>query len=170
LSANVVSEAPNGATSLFESPNECQHCGQPFAKRESSGGSPQRFCSAQCRQASHANGQRGQHSPACDAATRPPATPTADPVKAATEACEARIATLLGKQPEEQFDWIKDDSIILEKQLPIAIYLNRRDHVVIRQEGNADEEDAFVIIAPQNIQEFIDRLCDVAGVPALGRS
>ena len=106
----------------------------------------------------------------CDVATKPPATPIADPVKAATEACETRIATLLGKQPEEQFDWITDDSIILEKQLPIAIYLNRRDHVVIRQEGNADEEDAFIIIARQNIQAFIDWLCDVAGVPALGRS
>jgi len=52
----------------------------------------------------------------------PAATPIADPVKTATEACEARIAALLVKEREEEFDWIKDDSIILEKQLPIAIY------------------------------------------------
>jgi hypothetical protein len=148
----------------------CEQCGKPFEKREGSGGKPQKFCSPDCRQAFHSNGQRSQRSPTRDIATKPTATPSADQAKAAVEACEARIATLLGNEREERFDWIKDDSIILEKQLPIAIYLNRRDHVVIRQEGGADGEDAFIIIAPQNIQEFIDRLCDVAGVPALGSS
>jgi hypothetical protein len=28
---------------------QCQHCGQPFIPRQRSGGSPQKFCSTECR-------------------------------------------------------------------------------------------------------------------------
>ena len=109
-----------------------------------------------------------QRSPACDAATEAAATPIAEPTKATQEAAEAKLAAILAKQEEERFDWITDDSVIVEKQLPIAIYLNRRNHVVIRQEAEYPDEDSVVIIAPQNIREFIIKLCDVAGIPSVG--
>ena len=110
-----------------------------------------------------------QRSPACDAATEAAATPIAEPTKATQEAAEAKLAAIQAKYEEERFDWITDDSVIVEKQLPIAIYLNRRNHVVIRQEADGySEEDTVILIAPQNIMQFINKLCDVAGIPSVG--
>jgi hypothetical protein len=54
----------------------------------------------------------------------------------------------------------------LEQQLATAIYLNRRNHLVICQQGSGDDEDAFIIIAPQNIAAFIDRIRDLTGSKA----
>jgi hypothetical protein len=164
--------APDGASTLFESQQSplCEHCNGPFARREGNGGSPQRFCSSECRTAFH-SGSRSvrQRSPACDAATEAAATPIAEPTKATQEAAEAKLAAILAKQEEERFDWIADDSVIVEKQLPIAIYLNRRNHIVIRQEADVySDEDAVILIAPQNIMQFINKLCDVAGIPSVG--
>jgi hypothetical protein len=161
------STASFDATTSLESPSPttssaaptCEQCGKPFAKRQGSGGSPQRFCSAQCRQASHTNGQHSQRSPACDAATEPPATPIAQPAKATQQAPEAG---------QERFDWSEDDSIIVEEQLPVAVYINERDQLIIRQHTWPDE-DAVIVIAPQNIEQFIDRLVDIVGIPNVGR-
>lgn len=45
------------------------------------------------------------------------------------------------------FDWAGDDSVILQEQLAMAVYRNRADGVVIRQERNGfDEDDHFVVI------------------------
>jgi hypothetical protein len=109
-----------------------------------------------------------QRCPACDAATEPPATPIADPVKVATEAYEARLAALLEKEREARFDWFEED-LVLEEQRPVAIYFNKRDHLVIRQEGRDGDEDACICIAPQNIAAFVAKLCDVADLPKAGR-
>jgi hypothetical protein len=68
----------------------------------------------------------------------------------------------------DRFDWFKDDSIVLEEQLPTAIYFNERNHLVIRQRAEYRDEDAFIYIAPQNIAEFVDRLTDVVGIPSVG--
>ena len=164
----AYSTASVDATTLLESPT-CEQCGKAFAKRQASGGSPQRFCSTECRTAFHSvNRSVPQRSPACDAATEPPATPIADPVKVATEACEAQIAALLEKEREDQFDWFEED-LVLEEQRPVAVYFNKRNHLVIRQEGKYDDEDAYIHIAPQNIAAFISKLCDVAGIPKAGR-
>jgi hypothetical protein len=173
---DTYSNASVDAITLLESPSPttssaaatCEQCGKHFARREGSGGSPQRFCSAQCRQASHTNGQHSQRSPACDAATEQAATPIADPVRAATEACEAQIAALLEKEREDRFDWFAEE-LVLEDQRPVAIYYNKRNHLVIRQEGRDGDEDAFVFIAPQNIAAFIDNLRNMAGLLKAGR-
>jgi hypothetical protein len=84
-------------------------------------------------------------------------------MKIATEACEAQLAVLIGKEREDRFDWFDDDSIILEEQLPIAIYFNKRDHLIIRQEGRGGDEDAFIYVAPQNIPRFIEQLRSLVG-------
>ena len=48
---------------------------------------------------------------------------------------EARLAAIIEKHTEQvdDFDWSGDGSIVVEEQPSIAIYLNNRNHVVIRQ-------------------------------------
>jgi hypothetical protein len=58
----------------------------------------------------------------------------------------------------------------LREQQSIAIYRNKYDALVIRQERRWDEdEDTCIIITPENIDTFIDRLTDVAGIPSVGK-
>jgi hypothetical protein len=67
------------------------------------------------------------------------------------------------------FDWFSDDSIVLRPQLAVAIYQNERGGLVIRQERNWDEDnDTFIVISPENISAFIDKITDVAGIPSFG--
>lgn len=68
-----------------------------------------------------------------------------------------------------EFDWMTDDSIVLRPQLAVAIYQNERGGLVIRQERDWNEDgDTFIVISPENIPAFIDRITDVAGVPSFG--
>ena len=47
----------------------------------------------------------------------------------------------------DKFDWGSDDSVIVQEQLAIAVYRNRANGVVIRQEARSfDEDDQFVIL------------------------
>jgi hypothetical protein len=100
-----------------------------------------RFCSSRCRVAFH-NAKRGSETP--------PETP---------ETPEPKV--------EDHFDW-DGDLVLLEEQLPIAVYIGDRGHLVIRQRSDWNEEnDAVILIAPQNISEFFDKLTDMAGIPCL---
>ena len=111
-----------------------------------------------------------QRSPTCSVATEVAATPVPETAKATQEAAEAKLAAILAKREEDRFDWWKDDSIVVERQMSIAIYFNSRGHLVVRQEAEWNEdEDTFIYIAPQNIAAFIDRLCDVGGIPSAGK-
>jgi hypothetical protein len=123
----------------------CEQRDRRFAKPEASGGSPQHFCSPACRYA--AGFQRAPSSQA-----------SVQPAKSDQQAAAAKLAA------HDRFDWFKDDSIVLEEQLPTAIYFSERNHLVIRQRAEYRDEDAFIYIAPQNIAEFIDRLTDVVGI------
>ena len=68
-----------------------------------------------------------------------------------------------------EFDWLTDDSVVLQEQPQTAVYFNSTGGLVIRQRAAWDQEDdTFVLIAPQSIAEFIDKLTDVAGVPSVG--
>ena len=52
--------------------------------------------------------------------------------------------------------------------MPIAAYIGQRGHLVIRQRADWNEsDDTVILIAPQNIIEFVDKLTDVAGIPTL---
>jgi hypothetical protein len=84
------------------------------------------------------------------------------------EPAEVKLAALIEKQSSDDFDWIKDDSIVVEEQPAIAVCTNNRNHIVIRQAGGYDK-DSFVIIAPHNMAAFIDRLCEMAGIPGVGK-
>jgi len=50
-------------------------------------------------------------------------------------------------QDEDKFDWLGDDSVIIQEQLCLAVYRNRADGVVIRQEArNWDEDDPCIVL------------------------
>lgn len=51
------------------------------------------------------------------------------------------------KLSREEFDWFKDEAVIVERQPSIAVYRNPRDHVVIRAESESHDEDAFIFLA-----------------------
>jgi hypothetical protein len=154
----------------------CEQCGEQFASRAGSGGKPQRFCSSQCRQRWHdANpnvAQRGDsHVGGADG--RP-----------GKEPFEEKLASGLpigGKLPSgphdlvvrrddpDHFDWIHDESIVLKEQPATAIYRNRENSVIIRQQAAWDrDEDSFVFITEQNAMAFLDQLCDLMGIAEFG--
>jgi hypothetical protein len=73
-------------------------------------------------------------------------------------------------QPGDDFDWAHDDSVVLRHQPGVAVYINQRDDLVIRQEGQYHpDEDVFIYISPNNIQDFIDKLTDICGIPSVGK-
>jgi hypothetical protein len=133
----------------------CERCGEAFVPRLKSGGSPQRFCSQDCRLAFHSKPQRGQRSPACSA-------------------LPAVIDPLEPKSPSDapgansDFDWNNDtECVVLAEQRQTAVYWNPSGDLVIRQRAWPDE-DPYVVISKSSLDEFIDKLCDVAGVPSVG--
>lgn len=73
------------------------------------------------------------------------------------------------RSPDPDFDWIKSPDVVLHEQPQTAIYFNPEGALVIRQRADWNEEnDPFVYICPNNIMDFIDKLCDVAGIPSVG--
>lgn len=71
----------------------------------------------------------------------------------------------------DEFDWHSEsdrDSVVLPEQRQTAIYFNRSGELVIRQEKAWDQEDdSFIYIGKANAQAFLDRLCDVMGIPSV---
>ena len=71
-------------------------------------------------------------------------------------------------EPEDaEFDW-QDETVALREQRETAIYWNSYGNLVIRQRAWPDD-DPFVVISANNVQDFIDRLCDMAGIGSAGR-
>jgi hypothetical protein len=155
----LLDEASALRNNEFELPLDeqkiCPQCAKPFTARSGSGGSKQKFCSADCRLGFHNNPSVAQRSPALNAAT-PLVQPAEKDAPAATP---------------KDFDWGNDEDIVLREQQSIAIYRNMHGGLVIRQERRRwdEDEDTCIIIAPENIGTFIDRLTDVAGIPSVGR-
>jgi hypothetical protein len=145
----------------------CEQCGKSFTPRAGSGGKHQRFCSSECRQRWHtANpnvAQRGGSHVGGDELTlaKPPLEENL------TSGFPAGI-TAPHSDPD-RFDWINDDSVVLAEQPATAIYRNREDSIVIRQQAAWDrEEDSLVVITEQNVMAFLDQLCDLAGIAEFG--
>jgi hypothetical protein len=128
----------------------CEHCQQPFQPHRG-----KRFCSSKCRVAFH-NAKRIHETPAethrrVTETTETPETPKPVPAP----------------KPAPEFDWHDDEeSIVLADQRETAVYRAPSGHLGIRQRAWPDE-DVVVVIAPQYIMEFADKLTDVAGVPTL---
>jgi hypothetical protein len=131
----------------------CEQCRQPFAPRARTGGSPQRFCSADCRAAFHkTEAQRGQRSPAYSAEPTPPAV-LPPPEK------DTPLATA------EDFDWT-GDSVLLSEQPATAVYFNNDNALVIRRHRPYPDDDVWIVISAENIDRFLDKLTDACGVPS----
>lgn len=65
------------------------------------------------------------------------------------------------------FDWLDNDTVLIEEQRAIAVYENESGGVVIRQH-QWPEDDCIVVISPDSLQRIIDRLCDLAGIGGVG--
>jgi hypothetical protein len=62
-------------------------------------------------------------------------------------------------EPEENYFLPESESLVLPSQPAIAVYTNRYDQIVIRQEANGyGDEDKFVFICPQHLDTLIVRL------------
>jgi hypothetical protein len=140
-------------------PPLCERCNKPFTARSGSGGKPQRFCSSECRTASHTDSQRSGSQRQDDQQN-----------VGKTPALETLGTSPHTTEDSDKFDWANDEDIVLREQQSIAIYRNKHDGLVIRQERRWDqEEDVCIIVTAENIDAFIDRLTDVAGIPSVGK-
>ena len=58
-----------------------------------------------------------------------------------------------------EFDWLTEDCIVVEEQPPIAVYRNKRNHLVIRSRRDCDDEDGFVLVGtPEALKLLIAAL------------
>jgi hypothetical protein len=98
------------------------------------------------------------------------------PPQTAEEAVDNAIAagkvSLAVNDPEEdpdEFRWHDPDerSVVFREQRATAIYFNKANELVIRQQAWPDE-DSYIFIGEHLHQAFLDRLCDVLGVQAFG--
>jgi len=65
-------------------------------------------------------------------------------------------------EPDEDFDWNTDDSVIITEQPATALYWNSREQLVIRQRGWPDD-DSFVYFNRAMLPHLIEMLqADVA--------
>jgi hypothetical protein len=157
--AGHEAECKTAQPSEIENSKPCEHCGQAFERRKHGGGSPQRFCSTDCRAAFHSGSDKSQRSPAWT-------LPTLDTNNPEHE--NANNAPQATPRPSEDFDWGNDSSIILHEQPATAVYFNKDGSLVIRQHRWPDD-DTVIFIAESSIADFLDKLTDVCGVPSYGK-
>jgi hypothetical protein len=154
----------------------CGHCGVQFAPRKASGGKPQRYCSAECRTASHSpEPQYAQHSESHVGDPEQAANPPVAETKTLTDdSCDSKasLAVPVSLSNDNDFDWSSDnEDVVLREQRALAVYWNTRGDLVIRQERDwSENDDSFLVISRNNVDAFLDRLCDVVGIPSVGRS
>jgi hypothetical protein len=151
----------------LDSGSICEQCREQFTPRAGSCGKPQRFCSSECRQRWHtANpnvAQRGGPHVGGDDLT------LAKPSLEENLTSGFRAGSTAPSPDPDRFDWINDDSVVPTEQPATAIYRNRENSIVIRQQAAWDrEEDSFVVITTQNVMAFVDQLCDLAGIAEFG--
>lgn len=68
---------------------------------------------------------------------------------------------------EDDFDWFRDESVIMREQPATAVYQNKGGAIVIRQEKTWQEEDPFVFIRPEFIPTLVRALLNEAGIETI---
>ena len=68
---------------------------------------------------------------------------------------------------DDHFDW-DDGDVILHEQPLTAVYWNAAGSLTIRQRHRSDE-DSIIVISPDCLDDFLDRLTDRCGIPSVGR-
>jgi hypothetical protein len=100
---------------------------------------------------------------------RPPTFPNSPTCDAPTVQID-RQDTPAPETSWEDFDWRTRQSVVVQEQQAIPIYHNPVGNLVIRQERSwSDDQDSFILIHPSNNDLLLDKLCDVAGIPSVGR-
>jgi hypothetical protein len=56
---------------------------------------------------------------------------------------------------DPDFDWTTDDSVVLEKRSALAVYVNSRGEVVLRMQGDWDEDVDHFVCFPENDAEYV---------------
>jgi hypothetical protein len=73
-----------------------------------------------------------------------------------------------GNSPE--FDWYseheKKDCLVIGNQAAIAVHLNLRDEVVIRQQDQYDDEDHQIHVTKYNVLKLVTEMLAVADIHA----
>jgi len=75
--------------------------------------------------------------------------------------CEAMAASERDAPANEatDFDWDDDDSVVAEEQRMVKAYLNPRNQLVIRQQGDyPHDEDMWVVVSREYVGRLISRL------------
>ena len=154
-----INQATQDCKQISEHPERplCEQCGTAFTPR--TGGKPQRFCSVDCRRGFHDRPQRDNVHVAYSDST---ALPAVIPPPAAENAPAA------SPESSEDFDWGDVDGVVLAEQAETAVYWNPKGDLVIRQR-NWHDDDSLIFISKNSVDEFIGKLCDVAGIPSVGR-
>jgi hypothetical protein len=151
----------------------CQQCCRPFTPRKGNGGRAQKFCSTRCRKAFHNQDLVGNTQEVPNVRKHPPTSQRPTNVSDVGPVVGEDVG-IAPPQPDEkpvadaeEINWFTDDCVVLYEQPSTAIYFNRVGALVIRQEGrDGPDDDPFIIIAKNNIEEFLDRLTDICGVPS----
>ena len=67
-------------------------------------------------------------------------------------------------ETDPDFDWDDPEAVVLREQPETAVYWNPKGELVIRQRRDYPDEDQFIYIAAANVDSFIDKLTDIAGL------
>lgn len=61
---------------------------------------------------------------------------------------------------DKEFNWSDRDSIVVRSVDAIAVYTNPDGEVVIRQQSRMGEEDQFIVIPLERVQDLIAALSE----------
>ncbi|QOJ19969.1 MAG: hypothetical protein HRU77_04225 [Gammaproteobacteria bacterium] len=61
----------------------------------------------------------------------------------------------------EDFKWTDDDSVCISKVNAVAVYVNVRNEVVIRQQDDLGDDDQLIIIPLEHVDALIFKLKQV---------
>ena len=89
-------------------------------------------------------------------------------VTTGSSASEPPLGKPLPAATPEDFDWTGDNVVLLE-QPATAVYFNRDGDLVIRQRATFQDDDPAIFITVDNIDRFLDKLCDACGVFSAGK-
>jgi hypothetical protein len=144
----------------------CANCQEPFEPRTGSGGKAQKFCAEQCRRQFHGLKTPTPPTPGVGADLEATQT-TAEQTRTSAHPKPAAAQTY---QPDWEWWGQNKQNIVLNEQPETAVYRNTDGDFVLRQRARWDEnDDPYLIIGEKNIFDFIDKLCDIAGIGSAGR-
>ena len=60
---------------------------------------------------------------------------------------------------QDGFDWFRDPDVVIQPVLGLAIYINSRGEVCLRQQADiSDEDDAYIAFPASEAFKVVDRI------------